>query len=83
MRLRDHELRNRCDVQIVDLYQQPELASRDGIVAAPALVKLGPEPQVIFIGDLSDSARVLAGLGIRSKPSNVRNTKNKEQQSAG
>jgi hypothetical protein len=56
----------------VDIYQQPELAARDGIIAAPALIKLEPEPRIIFIGDLSDSARVLAGLGIRPKKLNVR-----------
>jgi len=71
MRLRDSELRNRCDVQIVDIYQQPELAARDGVIAAPTLVKLDPGPRIIFIGNLSDSARVLAGLGIRPKQMNV------------
>jgi hypothetical protein len=71
MRLRDSELRNRCDVQIVDIYQQPELAARDGVIAAPTLVKLDPGPRIIYIGNLSDSARVLAGLGIRPKQMNV------------
>lgn len=79
MRLRDFELRDRCDVQIVDMYQQPELAAKDGVVAAPTLVKLKPAPRVIFIGDLSDSARLLAGLGIRLKSSNVRNSTLKKQ----
>jgi circadian clock protein KaiB len=65
MRLRDFELRDRCDVQIVDIYQQPELASRDGVIAAPTLVKLEPAPRKTFVGNLSDSARLLAGLGIR------------------
>ena len=79
MRLRDSELRNRCDVQIVDMYQQPELASRDGVVAAPTLVVLDPAPRIIFIGNLSDSARVLAGLGIRTKHVNVRISTSEKQ----
>ena len=79
MRLRDSELRNRCDVQIVDMYQQPELAARDGVIAAPTLVKLDPGPRVIFIGNLSDSARLLAGLGIRPEQMNVGITTSKEQ----
>lgn len=79
MRLRDSELRNRCDVQIVDMYQQPELAARDGVIAAPTLVKLDPGPRIIFVGNLSDSARVLAGLGIRSEQVNVGISTSKEQ----
>jgi circadian clock protein KaiB len=79
MRLRDSELRNRCDVQIVDIYQQPELAARDGVIAAPMLVKFDPGPRIIFIGDLSDSARLLAGLGIRPKQMNVGISTSKKQ----
>lgn len=83
MRLRDSELRDRCEVQIVDMYQQPELAARDGVIAAPTLVKLDPPPRVTFIGNLSDSARVLAGLGIRPNILNVRNAKKQTQQGPG
>jgi circadian clock protein KaiB len=55
---------SKCTFEIIDLYQQPGLAKRDEIVAAPALVKIFPPPSRTFIGDLSDSARVLTGLGI-------------------
>ena len=55
---------SRCDLDIIDLYQQPALAKRDDVVAAPALVKLFPLPRRTFIGDLSDLPRVFAGLGI-------------------
>src|SRR3954471_6788411 len=54
----------RCELEIIDLYQQPALAKRDEIVAAPALVKIFPLPRRIFVGDLSDKNRVLGGLGI-------------------
>ena len=57
-------LPSRCDLDIIDLYQQPGLAKRDDVVAAPALVKLSPLPRRTFVGDLSDFARVLGGLGI-------------------
>ena len=55
---------SRCELDIIDLYQQPGLAKRDEVVAAPALVKIFPLPRRTFIGDLSDTARVIAGLGI-------------------
>jgi circadian clock protein KaiB len=50
------------DLQIIDIYQQPEAAAQDQIIAAPTLVKLSPEPVRRIIGDLSDNARVLRGL---------------------
>lgn len=53
-----------CNYEVIDLYQQPALAKRDNVVAAPALVKIFPLPQRTFIGDLSDTAKVLSGLGI-------------------
>lgn len=58
-------LQGRADLEIVDLYQQPALASRDRIVAAPCLIKLYPDPPRRFIGDLSDWKRVLQGLSLR------------------
>ncbi len=53
-----------CEVEVIDLYQQPALAKRDDVVAAPALIKISPPPARTFIGDLSDLGKVLAGLGI-------------------
>lgn len=52
------------DLEIVDIYQQPELAVRDQVVAAPTLVKLMPAPLRRIIGDLSDESRVLRALNL-------------------
>lgn len=60
----DEHLSNRYELEIVDIYQQPELAMRLDLVAAPTLVKQLPEPVRRTVGDLSDRARVLYGLGI-------------------
>ncbi|HEU5451173.1 MAG TPA: circadian clock KaiB family protein [Terriglobales bacterium] len=57
-------LPRRVDLEIVDLYQQPHLARRDHVVAAPALIKVAPAPRRIFIGDMTDTRRILSGLGI-------------------
>ena len=63
----DEILPGRVDLEVIDLYQQPELAKRDHIIAAPALIKISPLPRRMFIGDLSDQKRLLLGLGIQVK----------------
>lgn len=56
------ELDELYDLQVIDIYQQPEAAAEHQIIAAPTLVKLSPEPVRRIIGDLSDNERVLRGL---------------------
>jgi hypothetical protein len=63
---------SRCDLDIIDLYQQPGLAKRDDVVAAPALIKVSPLPRRTFVGDLSDMTRVISGLGIVTAAQDVR-----------
>ncbi|HEX4766208.1 MAG TPA: circadian clock KaiB family protein [Lichenihabitans sp.] len=57
-------LDGRYDLEIVDIYQQQDLAEANQIIAAPTLLKLSPQPQRRIIGDLSDEARLLRGLGL-------------------
>lgn len=57
-------LGNRYRLEVIDLYQQPQLAQGQQIVALPALVKRLPEPQRMVIGDMSDTKRVLVGLDL-------------------
>jgi circadian clock protein KaiB len=63
-RLCKQHLHGRYELDIVDLYQQPELAAEHQLVAAPTLLKMLPLPPRRLVGDMSDSGRVLAGLGI-------------------
>jgi circadian clock protein KaiB len=56
-------------LEVVDIYQQPELARTAQLVAAPTLLKTAPPPVRRLVGDLSDHARVLAGLGLTGKES--------------
>jgi circadian clock protein KaiB len=58
-------LAGRFDLEIIDVYQQPALIRDQQIFATPTLVKKGPAPERRMIGDMSDRARVLAGLGLR------------------
>jgi len=57
-------LEGRHTLRIFDLYQQPSLAREEQLIAAPTLVKRTPLPQRRLVGDLSDQARLLAGLGL-------------------
>lgn len=58
-------LRGRYDLEVVDLYQQPNLAQGEQIIAAPTLVKKLPLPLRRMIGDFSNTDRVLVGLDLR------------------
>lgn len=51
-------------LDVVDLYQHPDRARDDEIVAAPTLVRLRPAPVVRIVGDLGDRDRVLAELDL-------------------
>ena len=63
-RLCEELLRGRYELEIIDVYQQPALSQREQIVATPTLIKVGPAPQRRLIGDMSNRARLLAGLGL-------------------
>lgn len=63
-RLCEQHLAGRYDLKVVDVYQQPELAAREQLVAAPTLIKQSPLPLRRLVGDLSDQRRVLAGLDL-------------------
>jgi circadian clock protein KaiB len=54
-------------LDVVDIYQQPELARTAQLVAAPTLLRTEPPPERRVVGDLSDEARVVAGLGLRGR----------------
>jgi circadian clock protein KaiB len=60
----EKHLHGRYDLQVIDVYQQPELARSEQIVAVPTLIKQLPLPLRRLIGDMSDEERVLVGLNI-------------------
>ncbi len=57
-------LGGRHDLQVIDLYQQPELAQNEQIVALPTLIKQHPLPRCVLIGDLSNTRDVLRQLNL-------------------
>ena len=49
---------------MINLYEQPSLASGEQIIAAPTCVRELPLPARRVIGDMSNSTRVLEGLDL-------------------
>jgi len=60
-------LKGRYDLEVIDIYQQPMLAEGEQIIATPTLLKKLPLPLRRFIGDMSNTERILLGLDFRPK----------------
>jgi circadian clock protein KaiB len=63
-RLCEAHLAGRYELQIIDIYQQPEMAKDQQLIAAPTLIKKLPLPLRKLVGDMQDPARVLIMLGV-------------------
>ena len=63
----DEQLKDRCDLQVIDIYKQPVLAKGEQIIATPTLIKKLPPPLRKFIGDLTNTERILIGLDLQKK----------------
>lgn len=63
----EEHLKDRYDLHVIDIYQQPVLAKGEQIIAAPTLVKKLPLPLRRFIGDMSNKEKILMGLDLKTK----------------
>ncbi|MCW1921441.1 circadian clock KaiB family protein [Luteolibacter arcticus] len=63
-RICEEHLKDRYDLEVVDICQHPELARSEQIIAAPTLVKQQPLPVRRFVGDMSRTDRLLAAIGL-------------------
>ena len=61
----EEHLRGRYRLEVFDVYQRPRLAASERIIALPTLIKELPLPIRRFIGDLSDSEKILIGLDLK------------------
>ncbi len=57
-------LAGRCDLEIIDIFQHPDLAKTAQIIAVPTLIKKSPLPVHRMIGDMSHTDKVLIGLDL-------------------
>lgn len=66
-KLCESELKGSCELEVIDVYQQPILARDGQIVATPTLVKALPKPMSRFIGDLASTTRLFVALNLGTK----------------
>jgi len=65
-RIFESHLKGRYQLEIINVADNVARAIDDQVVAAPTLLKLSPPPLKRFIGDMSDTERVVKGLNVRS-----------------
>ncbi len=63
----DTYLHDNFELEIIDVSQQLDLATKYQIVATPTLIKTKPLPQKVILGDLSNTNKVLNALDITAK----------------
>ncbi len=60
----EQRLKHRFVLEIVDVYQQPQLIQDEQVVATPTLIKYEPAPLRRIIGDMTDIDRLCFSLGL-------------------
>ena len=66
-RIFDENCSEFLELEIIDLYKNPEAALSHHVVFTPSLIKSLPLPKKILIGNLADSEKVIKALGITFK----------------
>ena len=61
------ELKDNCELEVIDIFQQPKLARENQIVATPTLIKEFPRPARRFIGNLLNTTGLFAELDLATK----------------
>jgi len=58
-------LKGTYSLEIIDVYQQQAIAEKEQLIALPLLIRKQPLPERRLIGDMSDTEKVLKGLGFK------------------
>lgn len=67
-RICEERLPEQYTLEIVDVLEAPHLAEEERIIATPTLIRVSPLPSRRILGDLSDTKKVLLGLGLDTIP---------------
>ncbi len=62
----DEYLKGCFELEIIDIFKNPKLASEQHFVFSPSLFKQLPLPKKTLVGTLSDTKKVLKALGVTS-----------------
>lgn len=63
-KIRNRYLADRCELEVIDLFEEPLRALEDGVMMTPMLLLASRDPPVSIVGNLSDSAPVLQALEV-------------------
>ena len=66
-RLCDEHLKDAFELEVIDIYKNPEVATQQQIVFSPSLIKRLPLPKKTLVGSFSDTEKVIKALGITFK----------------
>ncbi len=69
-RICETHLQGRYRLDVIDIQQQPERTREARVLAAPALIRIQPEPVVRLVGHISEM-RVMQALGLASRADEV------------
>ncbi|HEV8204514.1 MAG TPA: circadian clock KaiB family protein [Pyrinomonadaceae bacterium] len=58
------------DLEVIDIYKDPGAVREEQIIAAPTLVKRLPQPIRKFVGDMSNTQKILVGLDVYKRHDN-------------
>jgi len=58
------------ELEVIDIYKDPAAAREEQIIAAPTLVKKLPRPIRKFVGDMSNTQKILVGLDLYERQEN-------------
>lgn len=58
------------DLEVIDIYKDPGAAREEQIIAVPTLVKKLPQPIRKFVGDMSNTQKILVGLDLYERQDN-------------
>ena len=56
------QIKSKYTLNIIDIYEHPELAIKENIIATPVLIRKSPLPETRIIGDLTDMKAVIEEL---------------------
>ena len=57
-------IKDEYELQIIDVYQEPQVVKSVDIIAMPLLIKQFPLPRRKFIGNMSNNAKLLETLNL-------------------
>lgn len=69
-RICENYLTNCYEIELIDLLENPHLATEHQIIAIPTLLRISPSPVRKLIGDFSNTERTLTGLDLPNKNTN-------------